>query len=101
MMQAMKKATPARSFRKHRPRPRATYDEGLAAAGYDEGKNAGYAEGEKKQAMRPEKPRVLPLDTIGATPREKQQPPRKPAYSSQGTGTQNAGEVKRRALRFM
>ena len=55
----------------------------------------------KKQAMRPEKPRVLPLDTIRATPREKQQPPRKPAIPARALARKMLVKSKRRALRFM
>ena len=51
--------------------------------------------------MRPEKPRVLPLGYDRATPREKQQPPRKPAIPARALARKMLVKSKRRALRFM
>ena len=98
MMQAMKKATPP-PFRKHRPRPRLHTTKAMPP---DTMKAKTLAMPKvKKQAMRPEKPRALPLDTIRATPREKQQPPRKPAIPARALARKMLVKSKRRALRFM
>ncbi len=93
-----KKATPP-PFRKHRPRPRLHTTKAMPP---DTMKAKTLAMPKvKKQAMRPEKPRVLPLDTIRATPREKQQPPRKPAIPARALARKMLVKSKRRALRFM
>ena len=69
----------------------ATYDEGYAA-GYDEGKNAGYAEGEKAGYEAGEAAGASSGYDKGYAEGKAAAAPQA-SYSSQGTGTQNAGEV--------